>query len=189
MPEVLEVELISQRRAIVLKAAHDLLLFLHGEEGCRAGIVVHDEKGGEGDDDGGKTFNDEDPRPTGFAAQTVHLHDTTGEQTTKGSSGRGGGEEDGHTQSALVTLVPHGDVVGNSGEETTLGETQCATCGDETGKVGDKTHAHAAYTPGDHDGWDPDRGAEALHGQIRRDFCRHIEGEKDGHSDLEHIQH
>lgn len=63
------------------------------------------------------TFNDEDPGPSGMAADTSHLDDAAGKQTTKGTGSGSGREEDSHSKTALVTSVPLGDARSNMGQD------------------------------------------------------------------------
>lgn len=107
--EELHVELIRENGAILLEAADDFLLLTLSEELGGIRVVVHDKEGGDGSDEGDDALNDEDPRPTGEATDTLHLHDTTGEETTESTSSSGGREEDGHSETAFVTTIPHGD--------------------------------------------------------------------------------
>lgn len=126
------------------------------------------------EDKGDETLEDEDPGPAVESTNTVHLHDATGEETAKGTGGSGGREEDGHAETALVALIPHGDavrvsfltphgelagqdvLVGDTGEETTLGETQGHANTEETLEAVDGTHDHGHGGPGDHDGRNPE---------------------------------
>jgi hypothetical protein len=59
------------------------------------------------DDEGEKTFENEDPLPWAESAKPLHLNDTTGEKPTKSTGGGGCGEKDSHPQTALVTPIPH----------------------------------------------------------------------------------
>jgi hypothetical protein len=108
--EVLSVVLICEGAAVLFQAARDFLLLGIVEELGGLRVVVHVEKGNNGNEEGKKTFKDEDPSPTGKAADTLHLDDTAGEQATEGTSAGCGTEEDGETETTLVTTVPHSDV-------------------------------------------------------------------------------
>ena len=107
--EELHVELIREDGSILLKSADDFLLLTSREELGGIGVVVHDKESGDSSDKGHDTLNDEDPRPTSEAGNTVHLHDATGEETTESTSSSGSGEEDGHAETAFVSSIPHGD--------------------------------------------------------------------------------
>ena len=61
------------------------------------------------DEESRYTFQNKDPGPSAKTSHAPHLHDAKGQQTSKRTSSRGGGEEDGHAEATLVTLVPHGD--------------------------------------------------------------------------------
>lgn len=52
-----------------------------------------------------------DPRPCRLAANTGHLGDAACEYATKGSRQRRCREEESHPEAALVSLIPHRDVV------------------------------------------------------------------------------
>jgi hypothetical protein len=58
---------------------------------------------------GQETLDDENPLPAVEISHALHLHDTKGQETTKGTRGGGGGEEDGHAQTALMAPVPQRD--------------------------------------------------------------------------------
>lgn len=62
-------------------------------------------------DKGCDTLEDEDPGPTSEVSNAPHAHDAEGEQTTESAGSSSSGEEDGHAQTALMALVPHGDAV------------------------------------------------------------------------------
>jgi hypothetical protein len=180
----LDVEGIREDGTIFFKAANDLLALRVVEELGSVGVIVHNEEGHDSKDHGEETLDDEDPSPTIKATNTVHLHDTTGEETTESTGSSGSGEEDGHAETTFVTLVPEGDVVSDTGEETTLSETESHTTGKEPCEVVGDTHEGGADGPGDHDGRNPDGGAEALHGHVGGDLGSDIEGEEDCDSDL-----
>lgn len=182
--EELPLELIRENGSVLFEAADDLLALSVAEELGSVGVVVHDEEGHDSEAESDETLEDEDPGPAVETTNTVHLHDAAGQETTKGTSSSGSGEEDGHAETALVALVPHGDVVGDTGEETTLSETESHASSQETAKVVDSTHDTGHGGPDDHDEGDPDGGAESLHGQVGWDLSCDIEGEEDGHGDL-----
>ena len=93
------------------------------------------------------------------AGHAVHQVDESGEETSKGAGSGGGGEEEGDSETNLVSLVPLGEVERYTGEETGLGDTQEETGDEETFKVFHETHTGHDDTPADHDGGDPQRGS------------------------------
>jgi hypothetical protein len=132
-----------------------------------------------------QAFENEDPVPTAEAADTLHLHDAARQQPAK-RAGRGGrGEEDGHAQAAFVAAVPHGDVVGDAGEETALGEPEQAAHGEQPAKGLDDAEHDGHEAPDDHDAGDPDGGPKALHGHVGGDLGDDVKGKEDGDGDLD----
>ncbi|CCC11857.1 unnamed protein product [Sordaria macrospora k-hell] len=177
--EVLDVELIGKGRTIELETVGDLLTLRRLEKLGGLRVVVHGEVGDDGNDESQDTLQDEEPAPSIVATNTLHLQDTTSQKTTESTGGGSSGEENGHAETALVTPVPHCDVVGNTREETALGKTQARTHCHQAMVILDNAHKGAANTPGNHDGWDPDGGAEALHGHVGGDLSKDVEGEED----------
>jgi hypothetical protein len=57
-------------------------------------------------DDGGEPLEDEDPRPRGFAGDTVHVRDGSRKQTAEGAGNGRGGEEERRAEAELGALVP-----------------------------------------------------------------------------------
>ena len=110
MLEVFGTVLVGERAAVLFEAARNLLLFGLGQELGGLRVVVHVEEGNNGDDEGEKTFKNEDPRPAGEATDAFHLDDTTSKKATESTSAGCSREEDGHAETTLVTTVPHGDV-------------------------------------------------------------------------------
>jgi len=180
----LHVEGIRENRSILLKASENLLALRVVEELGSIGVIVHDKESHDSKDESDKTLDDEDPSPAIKTTKTIHLHDTTSKEATESTSSSSSREEDGHAKAALVSLIPESDVVGDTGEETTLSETKShASCKETTKVVGD-THESCDDGPGDHDAGNPDGGTEALHGHVGGDLGCDVEGEEDGDSDL-----
>lgn len=180
----LEIETIRQNRAILFKTTDDLLTLRVVKELGSVGVVVHDEEGCDSKDESEKALNDKDPGPAVETTNTVHLHNTTSKETTKGTGSSGSREEDGHTETALVTLVPESDVVGDTREQATFGKTKSHTRSKEATKVVSDTHEGGADGPGNHDGGNPDGRAEALHGHVGGDLGGDVEGKEDGDGDV-----
>lgn len=67
---------------------HHLLLERRQELGLLIRPVLDEPGGGESSDEGEETFNDEDPGPAGFAADTVHLGETVAENAAARRSGK-----------------------------------------------------------------------------------------------------
>jgi hypothetical protein len=108
--EVFGTVLVGERAAVLFEAARNLLLLSIVKELGGLRVVVHVEEGNNGNEEGKKTFKDEDPSPTGKTADTFHLDDTASKKTTEGTSAGCSTEEDGKTETTLVTTVPHSDV-------------------------------------------------------------------------------
>lgn len=83
-----------------------------------------------------------------------------------------------------MAAVPHGDVVGDTGEKTALCDTERHTGSEETSEVGDETHASHANTPSNHDDANPERWRRALHHQVGRNLREDVPREEDGKRDL-----
>lgn len=93
------------------EAALDTDALVGGQEAGALGPVEDHPPAEDAYEDGGKTLDDEDPGPAGFAADAVHLGDGCGEETAKGAGQSGGGEEDGGADTDFGSLVPAGEVV------------------------------------------------------------------------------
>ena len=108
-PDVVPAEILARGAELVvgLEAAHDERALLLGEELGRVREVLDDPERRCAGDDGDEALEDEDPCPAGLSAETPHLGDAAGEETTECTGGGGSAEEDGHAQTALVTAVPH----------------------------------------------------------------------------------
>jgi hypothetical protein len=61
--------------------------------------------------DGEESFEDEDPGPARLSTDTVHVHDSSGQQATKGSGESCGTEEDGCSDTEFGSFVPTTQVV------------------------------------------------------------------------------
>lgn len=83
-----------------------------------------------------------------------------------------------------MTLVPHGDVEGNTREQTTLCDTESSTSNQETGIALHDTHEGCDNGPNNHDEGNPERRTRLLHHQVGRNFSENVEGEEDGKSDI-----
>jgi len=83
-----------------------------------------------------------------------------------------------------VASVPHGDVEGDTREETTLSETEGSTSSKETVVVLHDTEEGSGNTPENHDEGDPECGTSALHHHVGRDLSQDVEGEEDGQCNL-----
>ncbi len=86
--------------------------------------VVHHPEGGDPDEHSQDAFEDEDPRPAALTAHAFHQPDGGRQETTERAGHGRRGEENGHPDPKLRTLVPAGKVVADPGEETGLGETE-----------------------------------------------------------------
>lgn len=175
---------IREDRAVLFETAENLLALVISEELGSVGVIVHDKEGHDSKDKGDEALNDEDPGPAVKVANTVHLHDTPGQETTESTSSSGSREEDGHTETALVTFIPHSDVVGDTGEKTTLGEAECHSSAEKTPEILDASHDAGHDGPDNHDERNPEGRTETLHGDVGWDLSRDIEGKEDGHGDL-----
>lgn len=182
--EVLGAVLICKRATVLFKTAGDLLLLGLVQEFGSLRVVVHVEEGNDGNDESEETLKDEDPLPPMQTSKTVHLNDTASKKTTKGSSGGCSREEDGHSQTAFVAAVPHSDVEGHTGEETTLSQTESSTSSEQAMVVLNNTEESGSDTPENHDEWNPECGASSLHHHVGRNLSQDVEGEEDGQCNL-----
>lgn len=96
---------------------------------------MHSPEGEHANEDGEDTLKDEDPSPANETTIVVHLEDTISEDATECTSGGGRRVEDGDSPGELVTLVPERDVVTETGEETSFGDTEEDADSDETAEV------------------------------------------------------
>ena len=129
------------------KTGVDVLAFLIREELGSVRVVVDEPVGCDSYDDCGNTLEDENPAPTVLPNGAAHKADAIGQDTTEGSGKSSGSEEERYTKLSLAPLVPHGEVVDYSGEETTLGNTEEETGDKEASEVLDDTHQGGYDTP------------------------------------------
>lgn len=69
----------------------------------------------------------------------THLVDAECQKTTEGSSSGSSGEEEGHSETAFVTSVPHGDIIRDTRKQSTFSDTEENAHGNKTTKVLDQT--------------------------------------------------
>lgn len=129
-------------------------------------------------------LNDEDPGPTTFASNTFHGGNGSRQETTERASRRSRREEDSHAETTFMASVPHGDIVRNTREQTTLRKTQQRSRGQQSSVVRHETHTSSDDSPGDHDGWDPERRLPVLHHHVGGNFGDDIGGEEDHEGDV-----
>jgi hypothetical protein len=108
LPDHTQLQALSRGRELVvrLQTADNDGALLSGQELGGVREVLDDPERQDAGDDGGEPFEDEDPRPGGLAANSVHIGDAEGEQATEGTRDRGGGEEDRGANTKLGALVP-----------------------------------------------------------------------------------
>lgn len=149
LPEirVLVLLVLGGRLLISLKSEDDALAILGGEELGLVGEVVNHPERSDTSDNGEETLENEDPSPTLDTTKTVHLLNTSSEETTERASKGGGGEEQSSTGTELASLVPARKVVVDTGEETSLSQSEEPSSSHETGPVLDETHTEHAETP------------------------------------------
>jgi len=111
----------------------------------------------------------ENPSPGGVVANTVHLTDGSGEQTTESTGQRSRGEEESVPLLNLITLVPpiggnrlevrnrmgrsmdqHSNEVGAPREDGSLEDAQEEASGEEAAQVADKSLADSDKTETEH---------------------------------------
>jgi hypothetical protein len=102
---------------------------------------VDHELGESGDKDCDKTFDDEDPGPTGFSAFPAQVGDGAGKETTKGTGEGGGREENGHAETTFVSAIPEGNVPCYTWEEAAFCNTENHSDDKKASKVVDESHA------------------------------------------------
>lgn len=138
-----ELVLEGLRTAIVVEresGLHELSLLRAQELGSIGVIVKHPERSAS-DNDGGNTFQDEDPLPTMVSSCAVHLIDESRKQTSERTGSGGSGEEQGDSEVDLVPTIPLGKVETDTGEETGFRNAQEDSCDKETLKVFDEAHS------------------------------------------------
>lgn len=150
------------------------------EEGCRLGPVKDHPPAEDTDEGGGETFDDEDPGPAGHAANTLHLGNGSGEETTEGAGEGGGREEERGAHTDLGTLVPAREVVVHTREETSLGDTEKPAGSKETCVVLAETHEGHDDTPDHDDASEEDTGCQSLQQSVGDGFSDGITNEEDG---------
>lgn len=74
--------------------------------------------------DSDNAFEDEDPCPAWTAAETVHLVNCCGQETTEGAGDSCCREEDGCTDTEFRAFIPAGEVIVDSGEKTGFCEAE-----------------------------------------------------------------
>lgn len=121
--------------------------------------------------------------PSLETVNAIHKVDDTGEETTEGTGGCSGGEEESNAESNLVAAVPLRKEVRDTGEEAGLGNTEEDTGNEETLEVLDETHTSHNATPGDHDNGKPHGRTPGLHDHVGRDLAEDVEHKEDGEAD------
>ena len=103
--------------ALLSHALGSQVLLLDRQPAGRLGVVGEEEPDEDGGQDGGDALEDEEPPPGREAVDLVHVADTEGDGTAKGTGQRGRGEDGGDAHGALVGAVPEGQVVDEAGDE------------------------------------------------------------------------
>ena len=83
-----------------------------------------------------------------------------------------------------MATIPHGNVISDTWEESTLSDTQeDAGCYEAT-EVLNETHADHDNSPCKHDDSEPDGWAEALHGHVGWNLGSDVEWEENSEGDI-----
>lgn len=97
--------------ALVFESVDNKSSLFLGEEASGLGKVVEEEIGGDGDNDGYDSFEDENPAPAFQAANAVHFADGESQEAREGACDGCGGEEHGLAELDFVTAIPHCEVI------------------------------------------------------------------------------
>jgi hypothetical protein len=148
-PEIshLEVFVLGTALLILLQPANHPAPVIDRQKLGFIGEVLHHPEGDDADEDGSNAFQDENPCPTWLAAYTIHSGDGSSEETAKGSSHGGGGEEDCSSHAEFGALVPAGEIIVDAGEEAGFGETKEPPCSGQAGEIGHESHEGHADAP------------------------------------------
>lgn len=103
------VVVIGQVIVVVGQSVLDLCSFLFVEEGSRLGVIRQSPEGDNGDSDGKKSLEDEDPGPTWPSTNTVHLVNASCQESSECAGYGGGGEEDSGSECAFSAAIPQGN--------------------------------------------------------------------------------
>lgn len=126
----------------------------------------------EGDDDagdnGGDTVDEDDPSPGAPAKSVVHEADAVGNETTSDTRGGSRGEEVGDAQGEAAAAVEHGQVQHDTGEETSLKDTEEETAGDQGTSAADPGAEGGGDTPGQGETGEVAGGLELLDDEVGR---------------------
>lgn len=113
---------------------HPSALFL-GQKGGRLGEIVNRKGGDKGHSNCQKSFQDENPAPAGIPAHPVHFlfpvsfvlegdpetyTNRVREESRESTGDAGRAEEESLSVLGFLTGIPHGDVVGGAGVQTSL---------------------------------------------------------------------
>lgn len=98
---------------------HPSALFL-GQKGGRLGEIVNRKGGDKGHSNCQKSFQDENPAPAGIPAHPVHFTNRVREESRESTGDTGRAEEESLSVLGFLTGIPHGDVVGGAGVQTSL---------------------------------------------------------------------
>ena len=106
----------------------------------------------------------------------------TYEYATECTGKSGGGEEESDTVMLLISPVPHAHVKDDSGEETTLGNTEEEADGEESGVILGDAHQGTDDTPCKGEGWEPESGGGEFEDDVTRDLEQDVADEVYGQS-------
>lgn len=111
------------------------------------------------------------PAPAPNMGQTLHLHQTIGEDTSKGRSAGTDHIEDSITLLEIVAGVPGGQEIDRAWEETSLEDTKEDTETEHLSPLVDKSEANEKASPKEADGGDEVGWADFAH----KDCCWGLE--------------
>ena len=104
----------------------------------------------------------------------------TYEYPTECTGKSGGGEEESDTVMLLISSVPHAQIKDDSGEETTLGNTEEEAGGEESGVILGDAHQSTDDTPCKGEGWEPQSGGGEFEDDVTWDLEQDVADEVDG---------
>jgi hypothetical protein len=103
------------------------ILLLLSEPSSSLGSIGEGDESEETETDGDDTLDSEDHSPVVKATEVRELENSTGQETTEGTSKRSHDHVERQTESQLRALIPTGEIVCDSGKHTSLKDTKKET--------------------------------------------------------------
>ncbi len=115
-----------------------------------------------------------------LASHATHLPDGRSQETTKGTGHGGSRKEDGRSNPKLASLIPTREIIVDSREQTSFGQTEEKPRSHQSLVVMDQAHGHHDDAPHGHNQGNEDARSQALEEDVREGFGQGVRDEEDG---------